>query len=33
MVIARDSKMGTLYMTANDKDIVAVANSTEDSKI
>ena len=25
--------MGTLYMIANDKDIAAVANSTEDSKI
>ena len=33
MVIARGSKMGILYMTANDKDIVAVANSVEDSKI
>ena len=33
MVIAWGSKMDTLYMTANDKDIVAVANSTEDSKI
>ena len=33
MVIARGSKMGTLYMTANDKDMVRVANSTEDSKI
>ena len=33
MVIARGSKMGTLYMIANDKDIVAVANLAEDSKI
>ena len=33
MVIAWGRKMGTLYMTANDKDIVAVANSAEDSKI
>ena len=33
MVIARGSKMGTLYMTANDKDRVAVVNSTKDSKI
>ena len=33
MVIARGSKMGTLYMIVNDKEIVAVANSTEDSKI
>ena len=33
MVIVRGSKMGTLYMTANDKDIVAVANSAEDSKV
>ena len=33
MVIARGSKMGTLYMTANDKDIVAAANLVEDSKI
>ena len=33
MVIARDNKMGTLYMTANIKDIVAVANSEVDLKI
>ena len=33
MVIAWGSKMGTLYMTANDKDIMAVENSVEDSKI
>ena len=33
MVIARNSKMDILYITANDKDIVTVANSAKDSKV
>ena len=33
MVITRDNKMGTLYMTTNDKDIMELANSKIDSKV
>ena len=33
MVIARGNKIGTLYMTANNKDIVAATNSKIDSKV
>ena len=33
MVIAQGTKMGTLYMITNNKDVVAVANLEADSKI